>query len=278
MSVLAAIANGLTFMAEPWFAIPWFVIGALGAAWVIYDSHSANSALNPPLKACWPILIFFFSVIGIALYFVTSRPSDIASYHGREAKMRRFTDYSKPRWRKVVASATHCVGGDGLGIMTAMVAARLLGFTFWHEFWFEYAVGYAFGWFLFQTWAMRLHGNGWLMSIWKGGRAEFFSMITVMLGMGLMMRFVTPATVGEQPYPFTYSFWTFGALGLLVGFAFTYPMNWWLVAIGWKHGQGHEHMLKQMDEKKKGKKGREKERGDRDAPERRPTVVQGARS
>ena len=85
-----------------------------------------------------------------------------------------------------------------------------LGLAFWPEFWFEYAVGFAFGWFIFQTWAMRMHGNGWLMSLWKGGRAEFFSMITVMVGMGLVMRYVTPAVVGEQPLPDTYSFWTFG--------------------------------------------------------------------
>ena len=26
------------------------------------------------------------------------------------------------------------------------------------------------------------------------------------------------------------------ALGLLAGFIFTYPMNWWLVKIEWKHG------------------------------------------
>lgn len=219
-------------------------------AWVIYDSHTANSALNPPLKACWPILIFFFSVIGLAIYLAASRPPDIGRHHGRVDKMRRFTEFSRPRWRKVIASAAHCVGGDGLGIMTAMLAARLLGFSFWQEFWFEYAVGFGLGWFLFQTWAMRLHGNGWLAAIWKGGRAEFFSMITVMLGMGLVMRYVTPAVVGAQPKPDTYAFWTFGALGLLVGFIATYPMNYWLVAIGWKHGQGHEHMLEQMDRQK----------------------------
>lgn len=272
MSFLDVLANSLTWMAEPWFAIPWYIVGAIGVVWVAYDSLHANSALNPPLKVCWPILIFFFSIIGIALYLASSRPSDIARYHDRESKMRRFTEYSKARWRKVVASAAHCVGGDGLGIMTAMVAARLLGFTFWQEFWFEYAVGFAFGWFIFQLWAMRMHGNGWLMSLWKGGRAEFFSMMTVMLGMGLVMRFVTPATVGEQPLPDTFSFWTFGALGLLVGFGATYPMNWWLVAIGWKHGQGHEHMLKQMDEKKQEKIGKEAR-----CPEGR-AVTHGARS
>ncbi len=250
MEFLRAVANILPFMAEPWFAIPWYVVGALGVLWVVYDSQTANSALNPPLKVCWPILVFFFSVIGIALYLVTSHPPGIGKVKGREAKMRRFTEYTKPTWRKVVASAAHCVGGDGLGIMTAMVAARLWGFSFWQEFWFEYAVGYAFGWFIFQTWAMRMHDNGWLASLWKGGRAEFFSMITVMVGMGLVMRWVTPAVVGMQPLPDTYAFWTFGALGLLVGFIFTYPMNYLLVRIGWKHGQGHEHMLKKMDEKK----------------------------
>jgi hypothetical protein len=251
--MMPALANGLTWLAEPAFAVPWYVVGVLGAAWVIYDSHHANDALNAPLKACWPILIVFFSVIGIALYLVTSRPSDIAAYAPGEEKMRRFTEYSKPHWRKVVASAAHCVGGDGLGIMTAMVAARLIGLPFWEEFWFEYAVGFALGWFLFQTWAMRRMGNGWLMAIWKGGRAEFFSMITVMVGMGLVMRFVTPAVVGEQPTPDTYSFWTFGALGLLVGFVFTYPMNSWLVSIGWKHGQGHGPMLEKMEQKRQAK-------------------------
>ncbi|MBN9560555.1 MAG: DUF4396 domain-containing protein [Alphaproteobacteria bacterium] len=243
-------------MAEPWFAIPWYAIGVIGAAWVVYDANTANSTLNPPLKVAWPIIVIFFSVAGIALYLVTSRPPGIGQVQGRMEKMRRFTEFSKPRWRKVVASATHCVGGDGLGIMTAMLGARLWGFHFWQEFWFEYLIGYLFGWFVLQTWAMRLHGNGWLMALWKGGRAEFFSMITVMLGMGLVMRFVTPAVVGAQPLPDTYAFWTFGALGLMVGFAFTYPMNWWLVTIGWKHGQGMEHMLKKM-EKEQGQEGKE---------------------
>ena len=254
MGFLEFLADTLPLMAEPWFAIPWYVVSALGVLWVIYDVRTVNTALNPPLKVAWPIIIIFFSVVGIALYLVTSRPPDISRVHGRMEKMRRFTDYSKPTWRKVVASATHCVGGDGLGIMTAMVGARLWGFHFWAEFWFEYAVGYAFGWFILQTWAMRLHGNGWLASIWKGGRAEFFSMITVMLGMGLVMRFVTPAVVGAQPLPDTYAFWTFSALGLMVGFLFTYPMNWWLVWMGWKHGQGMEHMLQEM-EKKQGQEG-----------------------
>jgi hypothetical protein len=83
---------------------------------------------------------------------------------------------------------------------------------------------------------MRKMGNPAWRALWKGGRAEFFSMISVMIGMGLVMRFVTPAIIGVPPKPNSYAFWGFAAFGLFVGAVFTYPMNWWLVRIGWKHG------------------------------------------
>lgn len=68
------------------------------------------------------------------------------------------------------------------------------------------------------------------------GRSEFFSMITVMLGMGLVMRFVTPKIGGLAPDPDTFTFWGYSAFGLFIGAIFTFPMNWWLISIGWKHG------------------------------------------
>ena len=130
----------------------------------------------------------------------------------------------------------HCVGGDGLGIMSAMVVARVWRLAFWQEFWFEYAIGFAFGWFIFQYKAMRGMTDSPLMALWMGGRAEFFSMMTVMAGMGAVMAYVTPLAVSQQPSPSTAAFWGFGALGLLAGYIATYPMNYWLVKIQWKHG------------------------------------------
>jgi hypothetical protein len=35
--------------------------------------------------------------------------------------------YVGKTWKKVVGSDIHCVGGDGLGIMSAMVLTRLVG-------------------------------------------------------------------------------------------------------------------------------------------------------
>lgn len=227
----------LRFLAEPWFVGPWYLVGLMGMAWVIQDMVRNNEPLNQPLKWAWPIIVLFFSVIGIALYVTTSRPPEIGK-KPPDAKKRAFQDYSESTFRKVTGSVIHCVGGDGLGIMTAMVIARLLDMSFWMEFWFEYLVGFCFGWFIFQYGAMRKMADGPGQAIWMAGRAEFFSMMTVMAGMGTVMGFVTPLVVGEQPNPNTWAFWGFATLGLLVGLVATYPMNWMLVRIGWKHGMG----------------------------------------
>lgn len=208
----------LSFFAEPWFVIPWYAIGAAGAAWVLYDEYRVNTRLPAAMKWAFPIIVAFLSVIGLAVYLATTRRPPGSMF------------------AKVTGSVIHCVGGDGLGIITAMVLARLLNFSFWQEYWFEYAVGFAFGWLIFQYKAMRRMAPSPARALWLGGRAEFFSMMTVMAGMGLVMGALTPLVVGEQPKPDTWGFWGFAALGLLVGFLVTYPMNYWLVKIGWKHG------------------------------------------
>jgi hypothetical protein len=225
----------LKFLVKPAFFWGWYGFGVLAAIWIIYDSLTANRHMMPALKLAWPLIMVFFSIVGFALYILSCRPPHIGHLSGTEAKQvhHKFVDVT---WKKVIGSLIHCVGGDGLGIVSAMVVTRWLGFSFWEEFWTEYAVGFAFGWLIFQYLAMRKMGNPAWRALWKGGRAEFFSMISVMIGMGLVMRFVTPAIIGVPPKPNSYAFWGFAAFGLFVGAVFTYPMNWWLVRIGWKHG------------------------------------------
>ena len=221
----------LNLLMNPYFVIAWYGIGLFASGWTLHDEMYVNKNVNLALKPGWIVIITFFSILGFWLYIKSCRPPNIENYSGEEAKKihHKFVDV---RWKKVVGSVIHCIDGDGLGIMTAMVISRIIGFTFWKEFWFEYAVGFGFGWFIFQYIAMRNTGNSPSMSLLKGGRAEFFSMITVMLGMGLVMKFITPHVVGYPPKPDSAAFLGFGSLGLIVGAIITYPMNWLLVKIG----------------------------------------------
>lgn len=227
--------SDLYFLANPTFVATWYAMGVIAAIWIVYDTSTVNTPLPSALKWAWPILAVFFSILGLILYLLTSRPADIARLPPDQRKT-RFEQYARSRLRKVIGSVNHCVGGDGLGIISAMVLARVWGFAFWQEFWFEYAVGFAFGWLIFQYKAMAQMTSSPGRALWMAARAEFFSMMTVMAGMGLVMAAATPLVVGQQPHPSTVAFWGFAALGLLAGWVSTLPMNYWLVAIGWKHG------------------------------------------
>lgn len=237
--------NFLYFLGEPWFVIPWYVIGGLGLCYVIYDFRHDNTSLKPAMKLAWPIIVLFFSVIGLALYFATARAPNIAKMPSEEERKKAHDRYEERTWRRVNGAVIHCVAGDGLGIMTAMVIARAGGMSFWEEFWFEYLVGFVIGWAVFQRKSMTMMTDSLPKQLAMAFRGEFFSMLTVMAGMGAVMTYVTPLVVTSQPKPLTYAFWGFGMFGLLVGFVFTYPMNWMMVKLGWKHGMGGMQGAKQ---------------------------------
>ena len=223
-----------------YFILLWYASGLFLAMWVFYDLHYVNTSVNKSLKAGWPIIFIFFSIVGLFLYLWTCRPSGMEYHKAKENEKVHYEKihhkYVNRTFSKVTGSVIHCVAGDGLGIMSAMVIGRYLGLNFWSEFAGEFVFGFLFGWILFQYPAMRSMGNSFGQSLWKGGRAEFFSMITLMFGMLLTMKLIQPLIISSPPLPDTYAFWGIASLALFIGTIITYPMNWWLVSIGWKHG------------------------------------------
>lgn len=53
------------------FVILWYGFGIVAAGWVLYDSLVVNRYVMPALKVGWPIVVIFFSVIGLLLYLWT---------------------------------------------------------------------------------------------------------------------------------------------------------------------------------------------------------------
>jgi hypothetical protein len=212
--------NALVFLTEPAFVIPWYVLGVIGAFLVSADIKTRGGAAKPAMRLAWPIIVFFFSVLGLAVY----------AAFGRTQRERTEPGIS---FRKLNASVIHCVAGDGVGIITAMLFARAFNMTFWGEFWLEYATGFLVGWLIFQRISMKEMAPS-SQALAMAFRAEFFSMLAVMGGMGAVMTFVTPSVVGAQPGPLTYAFWGFALAGLVAGYLLGLPMNWLLLKVGWK--------------------------------------------
>ena len=61
----------LRFLADPWFVVPWYGVGLLSAVGVLYDTLYVNTEVTKALKAAWPVIVFFFAGVGLALYWWT---------------------------------------------------------------------------------------------------------------------------------------------------------------------------------------------------------------
>jgi hypothetical protein len=60
------------------------------------------------LKWVWPIIIFFFSILGLGLYLWTCRPPKIGEKRGEEAQDVHH-EYVTTPFRKVTGAVIHCV-------------------------------------------------------------------------------------------------------------------------------------------------------------------------
>jgi Domain of unknown function (DUF4396) len=100
----------------------------------------------------------------------------------------------------------------------------------------EYILGFAFGWTIFQALFMRdMAGGSYLRALRSTFVAELLSMNLLMAGM-VPTVMALKSRIPFAADPASPRFWFVMSMGLLVGFIFAYPMNWWLVAYHLKHG------------------------------------------
>lgn len=100
----------------------------------------------------------------------------------------------------------------------------------------EYGLGFLFGWTIFQALFMRgMVGGNYSLSLRKTFLPEFVSMNGLMAGM-IALSVPWRQAVGTLATPTDPAFWFILSVSLTLGFFVTYPLNWWLVATGLKHG------------------------------------------
>lgn len=202
----------------------WFLFAALSVLFVGADIRRTPEA--PVMKWGFVIVTAFTGPVGAFLYALGCR----------EPLPRTHERYVAAKWRQVLGSTLHCVAGDGLGILAAAVVSRSLGLPMGAELVAEYLTGFLFGWTVFQALFMRgMVGGSYGRSLAGTVVPEFLSMNGVMAGMVAVM-VPAMARVPGAAAPDSPRFWFLMSMALLAGLIVTYPINWWLVGQGLKHG------------------------------------------
>lgn len=202
----------------------WFILVGLSLLFVVIDIRSTPA--SAVLKWGFVLLTAYTGPFGAFLYVLGCR-EPLPGMH--EA-------YTAVRWRQVLGSTMHCVAGDGVGILTGAVIGSYLAVSQPMDLAIEYVLGFGFGWTIFQALFMRdMVGGSYLKSLRKTFIAELLSMNTLMAAMLPVAAFGRHA-IGIMPTPRMPEFWFVMSMALLAGFIAAYPMNWWLVARGLKHG------------------------------------------
>jgi hypothetical protein len=210
-----AMLNGVVLL--------WFIQVVLAVAFVAFDIRRTPSATV--MKWGFVLFTVYTGLFGALLYVVSCR-EPLPDSHER---------YVAARWRQVVGSTMHCVAGDGLGILVAAAALAPLHLPPAVDLVVEYVVGFGFGWTIFQALFMRDMAGSYRRSL----RSTFLPKMVSMNGVMAAMAAVSVPWKESVPAATTslsLDFWFVMSIALGAGFLVAYPINWWLVARGLKHG------------------------------------------
>jgi hypothetical protein len=216
----------------------WFGTAVVSAACVAYDQVTSQPEIMPVMKAAWTLITLYLGVVGAVLYVVSCKPPTPAQHE----------QFVAPMWKQAVGSTIHCVAGDALGIALVAAITALTALSVLADFALEYSAAFLFGWLIFQVLpVMALQGRSLGEALKTAFRAELVSLTAMVVGMfPAMYCLMTRATGGgplRMPEPTRVQFWAIMAAAIAVGFPTAYPVNWWMVKVGWKQGMGTVHVI-----------------------------------
>lgn len=214
----------------------WFALTALAVAYVAYDQfkggpeHTEHSLAMKTMRWGWVLVILYTGPFGFIVYWLLHR-----------APARPTPKPSKPSlWEQSVDSTIHCVAGDATGILVAVVRMSWLRPPMGVELIAEYVAGFAVGLFLFQAPCMKsTFDDSYPRAVRGTFLPETLSMNAIMAGMIPVMIILMSRDMSAMT-PASVRFWGIMSLGFVVSTVTTFPVNWWLVKRGLKHGMGGE--------------------------------------
>lgn len=210
----------------------WFTLTFLSVAYVTCDLIVRTPEMKV-MKWGWILVTLYTGPVAFIVYWLSCREPAPGTHE----------KFIAPLWKQTVGSAIHCMAGDATGIIVAAAITSLLGLPMGIDAAIEYAAGFAFGLLIFQALFMKdMLGGGYWHAVKSTWLPEFLSMNAVMAGMiPVMIILMTRDMTAMEPT--SPRFWGIMSVASLVGAVFAYPINWWLVKNGLKHGMGTDRAL-----------------------------------
>ena len=203
----------------------WFLLTLLSLLFVMYDTMT-NTPVSWVQKLAWILVTAYTGAFGLFMYLLTCR-SPFEGGHDH---------FTKPLWKQGVNSEMHCLAGDATGIIIGAILFPFFHLANGYDIIVEYISGFICGLFIFQSlMMMSVYNHSYLKALQKTFFAETVSMNLVMTGMVpfmVILEEVWPTAAS----PFAWEFWFRMSLATLAGGIVAFPINWFLVAKGEKHG------------------------------------------
>jgi hypothetical protein len=222
--------------------LAWASIGlAILCAVVIAVDEVRRPQRMGVMNVVWPVTALYFSVFGVWAYFALGRAQKTTSERGGMEHGDAQAG-GAPTAAQVAVGTSHCGAGCmiadvGTEFAIAATGLTLLGSVLWAEyaldFVFAWALGIAFQYFAIKPMREDLSVGG---AVWAAVKADTLSIAAFQVGMYLWMALVYfklfPAP--HHLTAFDPRYWLMMQIGMICGFATSFPMNRLLIGVGLK--------------------------------------------
>ncbi|GAB4227061.1 MAG: DUF4396 domain-containing protein [Chlamydiales bacterium] len=205
--------------------IVWFSLLIVSLLYVIWH-NLAHNPVSWVQKLAWILVTAYTGIIGLLAY----------CFSCRTRKGMTHEQSTKENWKQGINSEMHCLAGDATGIIVSAAIVYHFGLPNGIDLMIEYLSAFIVGLFIFQALMMvdMFQGN-YFLAVKKTFFVETVSMNMVMVGM-IPTMVILMHLLPEGDNPWRPTFWFVMGIATVVGGVTAYPINYWLVNRGIKHG------------------------------------------
>jgi hypothetical protein len=219
--------------------IAWISLGvAFLCAAVIAIDELRRPQKMVVMNIVWPVTALYLSVFALWAYFVVGVKKSKAVMQMKQAGGE--DKDAPPDWKQTAVAATHCGAGCALAdvlieFMIAGLGLTILGLSLWASFVYDFiaawTLGIVFQYFSIQPMRHLSPGKAIIAAI----KADTLSILCFQLGMYAFMA-LNFFVLAPRPRPdaFDPRYWLTMQVAMILGFATSLPMNWWLLRRGLK--------------------------------------------